>query len=45
MDAADEALCPPLHFVQQVEVAAGTGHPCEWRVLHDGPADLSLVIS
>ena len=42
VDAADEALCQPLHFVQQVEAAAGTGHPCELRVLHDGP-DLCLI--
>ena len=42
LGAADEALSPPLHFVQQVEVAAGTRHPGERRVLHDGP-NLSFI--
>ena len=40
--AADESFCFPLHPVQQVKVAAGTGHQGERRVLHDLP-DLSLV--
>ena len=38
----DETFGPPLHLVQQGEVALGTAHPGEWAVLHDGP-HLSLV--
>ena len=37
-----EALSPPLHFVQQGEVALGTAHPGKWAVFHDG-SHLRLV--
>ena len=37
-----EAFSPPLHFVQQGEVALGTAHPGKWAVFHDG-SHLCLV--
>ena len=40
--STDEAFCPPLDFVQEVEVALCTSHPRERCILHDGP-NLSLV--
>ena len=32
-----ETFSPPLHFVQQREVALSTIHPNEGAILHDGP--------
>ena len=37
-----ETFSPPLHFVQQGEVAVGTAHPGKWVVFHDG-SHLRLV--
>ena len=38
----NKAFSPPLHLVQQGEVALGAAHPGEWAILHDWP-HLSLV--
>ena len=36
-DIVYETLSPPLHLIQQKEVALGTTHPGEGAILYDGP--------